>query len=616
MSLLWPGQKLEHRGARNRPPAPLDEVMSKAILGQKPATRSLPKAKTGIEGLDEITGGGLPRGRPTLVCGSAGCGKTLLAMEFLVHGATQFDEPGVFLAFEETAEELVQNVRSLGFDLEELAARNKLLVDYVHVERSEIEETGEYDLEGLFIRLGHAIDTMGARRVVLDTIETLFGGLSNSAILRSELRRLFRWLKDKGVTAVITGERGEGALTRQGLEEYVSDCVIVLDHRVTENLSTRRLRIVKYRGTLHGTNEYPFLIGETGISVLPITSVGLQHKSSEERISTGIPRLDSMLGGAGFYRGSSVLLSGTAGTGKTSLAAHFTDATCRRGERCLFLSFEESESQMVRNMRSIGVDLAPWLEKGLLRFHATRPTAYGLETHLAALHKMVNDFRPHVVIVDPITNFLKAGTGAESEAMLTRLIDFLKDRQITALFTSLTRGGGALERSETGISSVIDTWLLMRDMELGGERNRGLYVLKSRGMPHSNQIREFLLTGHGIELKDVYVGPEGVLTGSQRLAQEAREQAVAMSRLQEIEHRKRNLERKRRSLEAQMAAQRAQFDAEEEELKLFIAQERNAVNDLRQGREEMARSRKADRPAKTARNHSRRAALQEDTHGR
>jgi len=585
--------------------------MSKGVVKQDLKNRCLPKAATGIEGLDEITGGGLPRGRPTLVCGSAGCGKTLLAMEFLVRGVTHFGEPGVFLAFEETAQELAQNVRSLGFDLEDLAVQNKLLVDYVHVERSEIEETGEYDLEGLFIRLGHAIDSIGARRVVLDTIETLFGGLSNDAILRSELRRLFRWLKDKGVSAVITAERGDGTLTRQGLEEYVSDCVIVLDHRVTENLSTRRLRIVKYRGTVHGTNEYPFLIDETGISVLPVTSLGLRHEASEERISTGVPRLDVMLGGDGVYRGSSVLISGTAGTGKTTLAGHFADATCRRGERCLYLAFEESESQMVRNMRSVGLDLAPWLKKGLLRFHATRPTAYGLEMHLAALHKLVKDFQPRVVIVDPITNFLKAGTQAEAETMLMRLIDFLKAQQITALFTSLTHGGGALEQSQAGISSLIDTWLLMRDIELGGERNRGMYVLKSRGMAHSNQIREFVLTDHGIELKDVYIGPEGVLTGSLRLAQEAREQAASLSRQQEIERRQRQLERKRESLEAQMAAERAQFEAEEEELKLLIAQEQAATDRVRQSEEAMARSRKADRRAEPSGNRSRKLTRQE-----
>jgi len=571
---------------------------------------SLPKAATGITGLDEITGGGLPRGRPTLICGSAGCGKTLLAMEFLVRGAAEFGEPGVFMAFEETAEELAQNVRSLGFDLDKLITEKKLVVDYVHVERSEIEETGEYDLEGLFIRLSYAIDTIGAKRVVLDTLETLFGGLSNDAVLRSELRRLFRWLKDRGVTAVITAERGDGTLTRQGLEEYVSDCVILLDHRVSDQLSTRRLRIVKYRGSLHGTNEYPFLIDETGISVLPVTSLGLHQEVSEERVSTGIPRLDAMLGGDGWYRGSSVLVSGTAGTGKTSLAAHFADATCRRGERCLYFSFEESESQMTRNMRSIGVDLAPWIKKGLLQFHATRPTAYGLEMHLASLHKMIDEFQPRAVIIDPITAFLGAGQSAEAESMLMRLIDLLKSRQITALFTSLSHGGDSLEKSQVGISSLIDTWLLVRDIELGGERNRGLYVLKSRGMAHSNQIREFLLTEHGVELRDVYVGPEGVLTGSMRLAQEAREQSASAIRQQEIERRQRELERKRLALEAQLAAQRAQFEAEKDELEQLVAGELAAADRLREMREEMARSRKADESRDSTKNGPRRVKPQ------
>ncbi|MGH6884549.1 MAG: circadian clock protein KaiC [Geminicoccales bacterium] len=576
--------------------------MNKAATDQrKSKDRSLPKAATGIQGLDEVTGGGLPRGRPTLVSGSAGCGKTLLAVEFLVRGATEFNEPGVFMAFEETAEELAQNVRSLGFDLDALAAQNKLLVDYVHVERSEIEETGEYDLDGLFIRLGYAIDSIGAKRVVLDTIETLFGGLSDTAVLRAELRRLFRWLKDKGVTAIITGERGDGALTRHGLEEYVSDCVIVLDHRVTEQLSTRRLRIVKYRGTVHGTNEYPFLIDENGISVLPITSMGLQQEASDERISTGVSRLDAMLGGAGVYRGTSVLITGTAGTGKTSLAAHFADAACRRGERCLYFAFEEAESQLVRNMRSIGLDLMPWLKKGLMSFFATRPTAYGLEMHLATLHKLVNDFRPRVVIVDPITTFTSTGSSVEAESMLMRLIDFLKVQQITALFTSLTHSGNIQEQSQVGISSLIDTWLLLRDIELGGERNRAIYILKSRGMAHSNQIREFLLTDHGVDLKDVYVGPEGVLTGSMRLAQEAREQAATLTRQQEIERRRRNLERKRQALEAQTADLRGRFEAEEEELKMLIDQELAAADALRKNRETMAHSRKADPLAETSR---------------
>jgi circadian clock protein KaiC len=387
--------------------------------------RSLPKTPSGIQGLDEITGGGLPRGRPTLVCGSAGSGKTLFAMEFLVRGATEFNEPGVFMPFEETEADLAANVRSLGFDLEDVVAQKKVLVDFVRIERAEIDETGDYDLEGLFVRLGHAIDTIGAKRVVLDTIEALFAGFSNEGILRAELRRLFRWLKDKGVTAVITGERGEGTLTRHGLEEYVSDCVILLDHRVTDQISTRRLRVVKYRGTTHGTNEYPFIISETGFSVLPITSLGLQHEVSDERISSGVAGLDGMLGGEGFYRGSTVLVSGTAGTGKSSLAGHFADAACRRGERCLYFSFEESPGQIVRNMRSIGFDLAQWVKKGCLRFHSVRATMHGVETHLVEFHKLISDFKPHVVVIDPIGSLVDAGTLRDATIMMTRVIDFL-----------------------------------------------------------------------------------------------------------------------------------------------------------------------------------------------
>src|SRR3954447_9136342 len=505
----------------------LDQVPAQAST----PSRALPKAPTGIRGLDEITGGGLPQGRPTLICGSAGCGKTLFGMEFLVKGVAEFGEPGVFLAFEESEEELAQNVRSLGFDLDRLVAEGKVVVDYVHVDRSEIEENGEYDLEGLFIRLGLAIDSVGARRVVLDTLETLFGGLDDQAVLRAELRRLFRWLKDKGVTAVITAERGDGTLTRQGLEEYVSDCVILLDHRVHGQISTRRLRVVKYRGTRHGTNEYPFLIDEDGITVLPVTSLGLRHEASDERVPSGVDRLDAMLGGRGYYRGSSILVSGTSGTGKTSLAAHFADAARRRGERCLYFAFEESQSQLVRNARSIGLDLRPWIDGGLLRFHATRPTFHGLEMHLATMLRLVRDFRPQVVVVDPISNMLVAGTADDAQAMLLRLVDSLKHQQITALFTNLTSAGDAsLEQTDLGVSSIVDTWILLRDIELGGERNRGIYVLKSRGMAHSNQIREFLLTDRGIELRDVYVGPAGVLTGSMRLAQEARERAAAIER--------------------------------------------------------------------------------------
>lgn len=478
------------------------------------STPTLPKSPTGIQGLDEITGGGLPKGRPTLVCGGAGCGKTLLAMEFLVRGAVQFGEPGVFMAFEESAKELTQNVASLGFDLHALIARKQLSLDHVRIERSEIEETGEYDLEGLFIRLGHAIDAIGARRVVLDTVESLFSGLPNELIVRAELRRLFQWLKAKEVTAIITSERGNGTLTRQGLEEYVSDCVILLDHRVTDQASTRRLRIVKYRGSAHGTNEYPFLIDEHGMTVLPITSVGLAHPVSTERIATGIRGLDAMLGGKGYYRGSTALVSGTAGSGKTSLAAHFADAACRRKERVLYFAFEESPDQVTRNMRSIGIDLRPWTQKGLLQFHAIRPTYYGLEMHLTMMYKAITAFGPRVVIVDPITSFVVDGRQIEVKAMLMRLIDFLKTHQITALCTSLTGGGATLEHTDTAVSSLIDTWLLLRDVEAGGERNRAMYILKSRGMAHSHQIREFLLTDRGVDLREIYVGPGGVPTGS------------------------------------------------------------------------------------------------------
>lgn len=498
------------------------------------------------------------------------------------------------MSFEETSEELAQNVASLGFDLEELERERKLVLDYVHIEPSEIEETGEFDLEGMFIRLNHAIDSVGAKRVVLDTIETLFGGFENDIVLRAELRRLFRWLKDRGVTAVITGERGEGTLTRQGIEEYVSDCVILLDHRVNEQLSTRRLRIVKYRGAAHGTNEYPFIIDTAGISVLPITSIGLNHVASEERISTGVERIDAMLGGKGLYRGSTVLISGTAGTGKTSLAANFANASCQRNERCLYLAFEESESQFVRNMGSIGLNLGRWTKNGLLRVSATRPTELGLEGHLTSVHRHVMDFRPRLVVVDPLTNFLKAGRQVEAEAMLARLIDFLKVEQITGVFTSLIHSSGAFEDTEVGVSSLIDVWIMLRDIELGGERNRGMNVLKSRGMAHSNQVREFLLTDHGIELRDVYVGPEGVLTGSMRLAQESREHAAAVTRRQDVERRRRKLERKRETLEAQVALQRAQFEAEAEELNILLKQQELAGDRLELDRKNMAESRKAD----------------------
>jgi circadian clock protein KaiC len=522
-------------------------------------------------------------------------------MEFLVRGATEFGEPGVFMAFEETTSELTQNVRSLGFDLDALGASKKVVLEHVRVDRSELEENGEYDLEGLFIRLGYAIDSIGAKRVVLDTLEVLFGGLSNQQILRSELQRLFRWLKDKGVTAVITGERGEGALTRHGLEEYVSDCVILLDHRVIDQVSTRRLRVVKYRGTSHGTNEYPFLIDEDGFSVLPITSQALQHAASDERISTGIAGLDAMLVGGGPYRGSSVLISGTAGTGKSSISAHFADASCRRRERCLYFAFEESVEQITRNMRSIGLDLAPWLKKGLLKLVPGRPTLTGLEMHLAIMHKHVQEFAPALVIVDPITNLAEAGTTRDAAAMLTRLLDLLKSQRITSVLTCLTTGGKDRESTDVGISSVIDTWLLLRDIELGGERNRGLYVLKSRGMAHSNQIREFLLTDRGVELKEVYSGPEGVLTGSMRLAQEAREQEAEQKRKQEFDERRRAIVRRRRELEAKIEGLRAELEEEASALELANTEESERERRLVADRRAMTKSRRADVSERTKR---------------
>lgn len=564
--------------------------MAKRTNPANAARRALPKAPTGVEGLDQITVGGLPRGRPTLVCGAAGCGKTLLAVEFLVRGATEFGEPGVLVAFEETPEELAANVRSLGFDLDALVAEKKLVIEHIKIDRAEFEENGEYDLEGLFIRLRYAIDSVGAKRVVLDTIETLFGGLSNEGILRNELQRLFRWLKDDGLTAVITAERGEGTLTRRGLEEYVSDCVILLDHRVIDQVSTRRLRIVKYRGTAHGTNEYPFLIDESGFSVLPITTQTLDHPASDEQLSTGIADLDAMLSG-GPYRGTAVLISGTAGTGKSSIAAHFADASCRRREKCLYLAFEESVNQITRNMRSIGLDLAPWVKKDLLRFASGRPTLVGLEMHLALTHRLVKEFEPKLVIVDPISNLADSGTLRDASAMLTRLLDFLKSRGITGVFTSLTNGGAVREATDIGISSVIDTWLLVRDIELGGERNRGIYVLKSRGMQHSNQIREFSLSDRGVELRTVYAGPEGVLTGSMRVAQEAREEAAERQRLGDFENRRRAFERKKREIELRIAGLRTEIEEEANLLDAATGQEGDRVRHSEDQRKAMAKSR-------------------------
>ena len=554
----------------------------------------LPKCPTGIQGLDEITGGGLPRGRPTLMCGGPGCGKTLFAAEFLVRGAVQFGEPGVFMAFEETEAELKANVASLGFDLAGLVRRKKIAIDYVHIERSEVQESGEYDLEGLFVRLNHAIDSIGAKRVVMDSLEALFASLPNEAILRAELRRLFRWLKDKGVTAVITAERGREQLTRHGLEEYVSDCVILLDHRVVDQIATRNLRVVKYRGALHGTNEFPFLIGAEGISVLPITSLGLNHKISTERIATGIPRLDAMLGGRGFFRGSSILLTGTPGTGKTIVAANFAQAACRRGERTLFFSFEESPNQIIRNMHSIGLRLEPLVKRGLLRFHAARPSLYGLEMHLATMFKEIVAFQPRVVVMDPITSLMDSGTASECRAMVTRLVDYLKAGQVTTLFTSLTQGGHTLQQSEAAMSSLMDSWLLLQDIEGNGERNRLLYVLKARGMSHSNQIREFLISDHGVDLVDAYIGVSGVLTGSARVAQGALEKAVVLANQQEAATLKREVERKRAALERQISDLRSDYETEAVELRRIAEQVGTRTSVLGTERAASGRLRQAD----------------------
>lgn len=552
---------------------------------------ALSKTPTGIAGLDEITAGGLPKGRPTLICGSAGCGKTLLSMEFIVRGALQFGEPGVFMAFEEKTEELATNVASLGFDLEQLQRDKLVRLDHVRIERSEIEETGEYDLDGLFIRLGYAIDSIGAKRVVLDTIENLFSGLNNQGIIRAELRRLFEWLKEKKVTTIITGEKGDGTLTRQGLEEYVSDCVIMLDHRVDNQISTRLLRIVKYRGSVHGTNEYPFLIDAEGISVLPVTSLTLDHGVTSGRISSGIPSLDAMLDGKGYFEGSSILVSGTAGTGKTSIAACFVNRACLEGKRSLYLAFEESPQQIVRNMKSIGLDLQTHVDAGLLTFHASRPTLNGLEMHLIAIHKLINKVQPQVIVLDPITNLVTVGSMSEVKSMLIRLIDFLQTQQITVLFTALTRNTIVQEQADEGVASLVDAWLLVRDIESNGERNRGLYLMKSRGMKHSNQVREFVITDNGVDLVDVYLGPEGVLTGSAREAQELQQVTGVALRDHALSRKDREIERKRFVLESKIASLKEEFESVQDELNKSYIEDDLRKEILEKNREQLIRKR-------------------------
>ncbi|MET3980784.1 circadian clock protein KaiC [Mucilaginibacter sp. UYP25] len=569
--------------------------MSKSQKKKEPVMYgSLPKALTGIVGLDEITGGGLPLGRPSLICGEAGCGKTLMSIEFIVRGAVLYNEPGVFVAFEEKTDDLAMNVASLGFDLKKLQEEKKIKIDHVHIDRSEIEETGEYDLEGLFIRLGYAIDSIGAKRVVLDTLENLFSGLDNLAVLRTELRRLFSWLKEKGVTAIITGERGEGSLTRQGLEEYVSDCVILLDNRVVNQITTRRLRIIKYRGTVHGTNEYPFLIDEDGISVLPVTSLKMSNNVSSERLFTGVKGLDDMLGGKGLFRGGSVLVSGTAGTGKTSLAASFANETCRRGEKCVYFAMEESPQQIIRNIRSIGVDLQDYVNQGLLIFNASRPNLYGLEMHLVAMHKLIKKHKPSVVIIDPITNFINIGSVSDVKNMLVRMIDFLQEEQISVMFTALSLNTIVNEQTDEGVSSLVDAWILVRDIEFNGERNRGLYVMKSRGMKHSNQVREFIISDQGLSLVDVYFGPGGVLTGSARKEQVLLEQTGEAIRTNAVSRKDREILRKRQVLEAKIASLNSEFESIEEELNKVYLEEELKKQILSTNRDEVIRMRRGE----------------------
>ena len=556
------------------------------IKNSLPAATSdsaLPKAYTGISGLDEITLGGLPAGRPTLICGGPGCGKTLFATTFLVNGAVLYGEPGVFMSFEESTTDLIHNVASLGYDLNALIAQNKIAIDFVRVERSEIEESGEYDLEGLFVRLGYAIKSIGAKRVVLDTLEVLFAGLGDTQILRGEIRRLFAWLKAQNVTAIITAEQGSGALTRFGLEEYVSDCVLLLDNRVDDQITTRRLRVVKYRGSAHGTNEYPFLIDGEGISVLPVTSAGLSHSASDVVISTGVPGLNQMLGVGGFYRGTSILVSGTAGTGKTSLAAHFVDSVCARGERCLYFAFEESPEQIVRNMRSIGLDLQPRIDAGLLRFEAARPSLFGLEMHLARMYREIEQFKPTATVLDPISA-LRGETG-DVHSMLLRVIDLLKSRGITAFLTNLLSAQG-MDQADAGMSSLMDTWLSLVQLESNGERNRGIYVLKSRGMNHSNQIREYQLTSKGVRLVEAYLGAGGVLTGTARIAQEILDTASVARRQQESERKLRAIQRKRAAVERQIAELRSELESEEEDARIAAEQD-----------EHLERARQAERKA-------------------
>lgn len=525
------------------------------------------------------------------MCGAAGCGKTLFSIQYLVRGALDDGEPGVFVAFEETEEDITKNVASLGFDLRDLEKRKLLAIDHIRVERSEIEENGEYDLEGLFIRLSAALESVGAKRLVIDTLETVFGGLSSYGIIRSELRRLFAWLKERGITTILTAERGEGTLTRHGLEEYVSDCVVLLDHRVRDQISTRRLRVVKYRGSTHGSNEYPFLIDDHGLTVVPITTADLQHQVSNERVDTGIEGLNEMLQGPGYYRGSTILVTGTAGCGKSSLSAHFIAAACARGERSIYVSYEESEQQIIRNMKSIGLELEKHVKQGILRIIAHRPTSFGLEGHLAVLHKLVSEYSPANIVIDPISTMSSGTEAYDAHLMLVRMIDFFKNRGITVMLTNLTSGGGALEATDVQVSSLVDTWIMVRADENNGERTRALYVLKSRGMSHSQQLREFRITGHGIVLIEPYVGSAGVLTGTARMIQESAERRKARERGEEMARARRLIDTKREVLARRIATLEAEFGADLIEYEASVQSAVNYDDEVQEGRALMDQAR-------------------------
>lgn len=554
----------------------------------------LPKSPTGIAGFDDITNGGLPTARTTLVCGGTGSCKTLFSMQFLVKGAIEFDEPGVFLSFEETKDELAQNVTSFGWDLPAMSEQKKIYLDHINIEKSEMEEVGDYSLQGLFLRIEAAVKAVNAKRIVIDTLEALFAAFTDENVIRAEIRRLFRWLKDKKLTAVITGEKGEKTFTRNGLEEYISDCVLFLDNRMIDQVCTRRLRIVKYRGTSHGTNEYPFILTDTGFSMFPITTLEMDYAIINERVSSGIDRLDTMLDGQGYFRGSSILISGTAGTGKTSFGASFAYAACSRNERVIYFSFEEAPSQIVRNMKSIGIDLKPAVEKGLLAFHSVRSTTYGLETHLAMMIDKINAFKPSIVVVDPISNFSSVSDLKDVKEVLTRIIDYMKSEGITALFTDLSHSGTQEETTEAAISSLMDTWVLLRDIEIGGERNRGLYLLKSRGMAHSNQIREYLITKKGIDLVDAYIGPSGVLTGTARIVQEAKEDSELLIQKQKIERLKRELKRKEKLLKSRYEDIKTEFDSSKEDMEIAIAEEEARIKTMEKSKERLGHMRWKD----------------------